>query len=187
MQIRKWLFHFGGTYWLPSSLGSYHGIFFNTAVREGDFVDLCFFTHPSLMGTVCVCLISHRTFHTLSHMYVCLPTCLPVCYLHSWQAAPFSGFHSFCQTFIVLLKKPVEDGFRILQGCSVSIPEARDWKQYGVWLYPNVINSNAEFCVQFCVLIWSWLVCADKEQLPFFCSFGKKLSHENKLHKVSPF
>jgi hypothetical protein len=29
-------------------------------------------------------------------------------------------------------------------------------------LYPNVIDSNAEFCVQFCVLIWSWLVCADK-------------------------
>ena len=150
---------------LPPSLGSYHGIFFNTTMREGDFVDLCLFTHPSLMVTVCVCILSLHPLHILHPcMFVYLPvflfaTCLSD-YLYFWQ--PFSGFHSFCQTVNVLLKKPVGDEVRILPGCSVGIPEAKDWKQYGVWLYPNVIDSNAEFCVQFCVLIWSWLVCADK-------------------------
>ena len=36
-------------------------------------------------------------------------TCLSN-YLYSWQAPPFSGFHSFYQTFIVQLKKPVTIG-----------------------------------------------------------------------------
>jgi len=127
--------------------------------------------HPWWLLSVCASYPIIPSILCHPYIFVYLPvflfaTCLSS-YLYSWQPPPFSGFHSFYQTVIVLLKKPVGDGFRILQGCSVGILEARDWKQYGVWLYPSVNDSNAEFCVQFCVLIWSWLVCAVKEQLPF--------------------
>ena len=159
MQIRKWLLHFGGNYLLSPSLGSYHEVFFNTAVREGDFVDLCLFTHPSLMVTAFVCILSHHTFRNLSPMYLCLPTCLPVCYLPIWLPV-FLTTSLFLRLSLVLSnsyctiwKKPVGDVLRILWGCSVGIPEARDLKQCGVWFYLNVIENNAEFCEQLCVLI----------------------------------
>jgi hypothetical protein len=60
---------------LPPSLGSYHGIFFNTTLREGDFVDLCLCTHLSLMVTVCVHPVPSSLPHFVTH--VTLFTYLP--------------------------------------------------------------------------------------------------------------
>jgi len=98
MRIKKWLFHFGGTYLLPPSLGNYHGIFFNTAVREGDFVDLCLFTHPSWMVTYCLCVPPTPSYlpYFVTHvsLFTYLSSCLLPAYLPVFLTAspPFLRF-----------------------------------------------------------------------------------------------